>query len=119
MKLIIAGSRDFFDSQLVRKELHDFCDCYDVAYSDLTIFSGGCRGADEVGERWAREFNVPVKVFKAQWAMHGGGAGPIRNKLMASKADACIVFWNGKSYGTKSMITEAKMKNLILKVVNY
>ncbi len=37
---------------------------------------------------------------------------------MAKNADACIVFWDGESSGTKSMIEEAKKHQLPLKIVN-
>ena len=46
-------------------------------------------------------------------------AGLHRNELMAKEADACIVFWDGKSTGTKNMIDLAKKYKLKLRVINY
>ena len=37
---------------------------------------------------------------------------------MAKEADACIVFWDGKSTGTKNMIDLAKKYKLKLRVIN-
>ena len=45
-------------------------------------------------------------------------AGLHRNELMAKEADACIVFWDGKSTGTKNMIDLAKKYKLKLRVIN-
>jgi hypothetical protein len=44
-------------------------------------------------------------------------AGPIRNGEMAKYADALIVFWDGKSRGTKNMIDLAERYGLKVRVV--
>ena len=38
-------------------------------------------------------------------------------ELMALNADACIVFWDGKSRGTQHMINIAKEKNIPLRII--
>lgn len=43
---------------------------------------------------------------------YGNAAGPMRNEEMAKYADGLIVFWNGKSSGTKNMIECAKRQGL-------
>lgn len=43
------------------------------------IVSGGTRGVDRLGERYAYRHGLPCKVFPAQWAKHGRSAGPLRN----------------------------------------
>ena len=60
-----------------------------------------------------------MKEFKADWVKYGKAAGPIRNEEMAKYADACIVFWDGKSPGAKSMIALAKKYELKLRVIYY
>lgn len=50
---------------------------------------------------------------------HGKMAGPIRNLEMAKYADGLIAFWDGKSRGTRDMITKAKKERLFLRVVDY
>lgn len=57
--------------------------------------------------------------MKADWDIYGKSAGYIRNAEMAKYADACVVFWDGKSRGTKHMIDLAKKEGIGLKVVNY
>jgi hypothetical protein len=72
---------------------------------------------DQIGEDWAREHNIPVKQFLAQWNIHGKSAGPIRNKEMAEYADALIAFWDGQSKGTKNMIEQMdKLNKLVIQI---
>jgi len=118
MKVIIAGGRNFNDYDLLKAELNLIL-CIRVMREDLVIVSGGAKGADALGERYAKEHNVPVKIFKADWNKHGKSAGPIRNFEMAKYAEGCIVFWDGKSKGTANMIQVARNNSLILYVIHY
>ena len=80
---------------------------------DIEIVSGGAKGADRQGELYATRYSLPLRVFKANWAKYKGGAGFIRNEDMADYADELVVFWDGKSAGTKYMMEvarKAKMK---------
>ena len=100
MKIIIAGSRNFVDYT----KLKTVCDFTLKNQKDIEIVSGTASGADKLGERYAKENGYPVKKFPADWKKNGKAAGPIRNKQMAEYADGLIVFWDGKSKGTESMI---------------
>lgn len=117
MKVIIAGSRDFDDVELMRKEVHSFV--IDLGVDKIEVVSGGARGADRLGEFYANHYKQDCTVFPADWKTLGKRAGYVRNHEMAKYADACIVFWDGKSKGTANMIELAKRENLILKVVKY
>jgi len=82
---------------------------------DITeVVSGGASGVDALGERYAHENGIPLKVFPADWAKHGNAAGPLRNKEMAIYADALIALWDGQSKGTRSMVGYANMRKLKL-----
>ena len=61
-------------------------------------------GVDTLGEEWAKENNIPVDYFPANWETHGRAAGQIRNKKMAARADALLLIWDGKSRGSRSML---------------
>ncbi len=63
--------------------------------------------------------NIKIIEFPADWEKFGKKAGYIRNEEMAKYSDSCIVFWDGKSKGTKHMIELAKKYNLNLKIVKY
>lgn len=111
MKVIIAGSRDFQDYEFLRDSLAFFFDLKEVDPKDLIIISGGARGADALGERFAKELNIPVEVFPADWDLHGKAAGPIRNQQMAEYADYLIAFRKNESKGTTNMINCMKKLN--------
>ena len=115
MKVIIAGGRDFDNYE----KLKLVCDFTLVSSADIEIVSGGCKGADLLGERYAKENNYPIKRFNADWDKHGKAAGPIRNKQMSEYADALICFWDGESKGTKNMIHLAGENKLKLRIRTY
>lgn len=113
MKLIVAGSREFGNYQLLSKHLDEINSKYDIT----EIVSGTASGADSLGELYAKEHNIPIKRFPANWNKYGRSAGYIRNKDMAHYADACICFWMNKSKGTGHMINLAKEYKIRLRVV--
>ena len=104
MKVIIAGSRDFNNYDLVEKTIKK------QALEIDEVVYGGAAGADYMGLLWARKHKVKVKTFLAEWSVYGGAAGPLRNKQMAEYGDYLLAFWDGKSPGTKSMINEMRKK---------
>lgn len=117
-KVIIAGSRNFNDYNLLREKM-DFYLSNRFGVQSIQIVSGTARGADRLGERYANERNLDIKRFPANWELHGRAAGYIRNKQMIEYADACVVFWDGSSRGTESTINLAKQYNLPLRIVLY
>jgi hypothetical protein len=115
MKVIIAGSRDFDDYEVLRK----YCDFLLQSQKDIEIVSGTAKGADHLGERYAIERGYKVTRFPADWNKHGKAAGYIRNEEMAKYGDALIAFWNGNSKGTEHMINLATKYKLNIRVCNY
>lgn len=114
-RVIVAGSREFNNYPLLEKKLEEIID----KYGAIEIVSGTARGADSLGEEFAKNHGVPVKRFRALWDIHGRAAGYIRNAQMAQYADICIVFWDGESRGSKHMIDLATKYNLPLQVIRY
>lgn len=115
MKVIIAGCR-YFDDYEMLKEYVDHILQNVTKKGDIEIVSGGAKGADALGERYAKERGYTLTVFPAEWDKYGRAAGPKRNEKMGDYADALIAFWDGKSKGTKHMIEYAKKKSLNTKV---
>lgn len=109
MKVIIAGSRTFNNYELLCESLKD------INISEIVC--GGARGADSLGEKYAKEHNIPIKYFYPQWDLLGKKAGMIRNQEMGSYADFLVAFWDGESKGTKHMIEYMKRINKHGKVV--
>lgn len=116
MNVVICGSREFDDYELLKKELIKF---FDNDFSDITIISGTAKGADSLGERFASEYNLPVQKFKPDWDKHGKSAGFKRNDEMVKIADVVVAFWNCKSKGTKHTINQANTKGIVVKIIKY
>src|SRR5690606_30448921 len=116
MRLVIAGSRHIPDDtadRLVSAAMQR-------VGTPTVVLSGTAEGIDQAGERWADAHGIPIERYPADWTKYGRGAGPLRNREMAEKADAALVIWDGVSRGSKSMIREAKKRNLrLLEVVVY
>lgn len=117
IKVIIAGTRDFNDYALLKKDVDYFLQ--DFNPNKIEIVSGNARGADKLGERYAKEHNLPVKLFPANWDKYGKRAGYLRNQEMANYSDMLIAFWDEKSKGTRHMIDIAKKQGLTVIVVGY
>lgn len=128
-KYIIAGGRDFETTE----NFDYMVECitpilYDDEIRGVEFISGGANGADKLGEMFyklasatKRLGQIPQKlsIFNADWNTYGKSAGPIRNEQMAKYADACIVFWDGKSKGAKNMIDNAIKHRLELHIFFY
>lgn len=102
MKVIIAGSRSIH-------ELSDITEGVKLSGFNITEeITGDASGADWLGELWAKQNNIPIKHFPANWNLHGKAAGPIRNQEMGDYCDAAVIIWDGISKGSKSMISIMK-----------
>ena len=110
-RVIIAGSRSFNDYELLREQ------CLSILQEKMrthrvVIVSGHARGADSLGERFAKEFSLPFELHPAKWRLLGKAAGMVRNAEMAKCSDALIAFWDGESRGTRHMINFARKRGL-------
>ena len=90
MKILICGSREFADYQLMRQVLADI-----EERASIKIIEGAARGADTMaGDIAMRGLGCEVIEFPAQWKKYGRGAGIIRNQQMQDegKPDRVIAF---------------------------
>lgn len=125
LKVIIAGGRDYTSYAGLEEAVK--ASGFDIA----EVVSGGAKGADSLGESWAKNNKIPVKKFIPNWndtshpdaivkfrknpwtdkeECYNYAAGFMRNKEMAEYADALIAL-PGEG-GTSNMIKQAKEKNL-------
>lgn len=128
LRVIIAGSRYFDDfPKLINS-------CIDILFKiteqnkdleKIRIVSGTARGADQLGEQYAKIAGYEVSRFPADWEGLGKRAGYVRNAEMAKFAVAddnrgvLIAFWDGKSKGTKHMIDLAEKNGLEVHIVRF
>ena len=117
-RVIIAGTRSFNDYELLRDSCNNLLSEKQRTRT-VVVISGTARGADQMGERYARERGFQLRRFPADWEQYGKSAGHIRNAKMADNADALIAFWDGESRGTKNMIDNARRKGLAVRVIQY
>jgi|TARA_R110000782_G_scaffold203642_2_gene292198 hypothetical protein len=115
MRVIIAGSRDFNDYNTLERKMNIIL----KNQYDVTIISGTARGADKLGERYAGQNHHKLEKYPAMWDLYGKSAGYKRNEEMANTSDAAVVFWDGKSKGTKHMIDISKKFNLKLRIIKF
>ena len=114
MKILFCGSRDFKNKEVIRNVISNLP-------KDTIVIHGCANGADTIAGDIAKEYNLKVLEFPADWNKYGKGAGPIRNKQMLDegKPDLIYAFFTSKifSKGTRNMINQAKEYNI--KVIEY
>lgn len=122
-RLIIAGGREFNDYDLLKRKCdHILSNKVKQGYK-IVIISSKARGADLLGERYAKEKGYTIADFPPNWGL-GKSAGYVRNKEMASfalesKNNGCICFWDNISKGTKHMIDISNSLKIPLRIINY
>lgn len=117
-RVIIAGSRSFFDYHLLCAHADRMLSQVSMTH-EIVIVSGGARGADRLGETYAKDKGYRVVIYPAKWDVYGKRAGYVRNEQMAKNADALIAFWDGESMGTRHMIDLAAKYGLKVSVKRF
>lgn len=106
MRVIVAGSRDITDYNLVQAAIRM------SGFNMTELVSGGARGVDQLGEMYADRNNIPIKPFPALWKKFGRSAGHIRNAEMGDYAEGLVAIWDGITTGTQGMIKYATKQGL-------
>lgn len=106
MRILVCGGREFSNYSFLESVLKQYIS------PDLFIISGGARGADSMAEYFAKQYDIPISVYKADWSKHGKRAGHIRNQQMLDdgKPD-CVIAMPGGT-GTKDMIQRSKLSGV-------
>ncbi len=110
MKVIIAGSRNIRNMQLLNEAFAEHCSSY-ICNNLTEIVSGGAVGVDRLGELFGECNKIPITRFIPDWDTQGRKAGILRNIRMAEYADALIALWDGHSKGTANMIQEMQKRS--------
>jgi len=106
MKVLICGSRTWYQSEPIRKRL--------VALPLGTlIISGAAPGADSIAASLGRDLGFEVQEFPADWDRFGKKAGILRNiAMLDQKPDLVIAFYKDRSPGTSHTIFAAKQRGI-------
>ena len=106
MKIAVVGSRSITVDHL------------DEYLSDCTeIVSGGAKGVDACAAEYARRNGLKLTEFHPQYDRYGRAAPIVRNKEIVDYADKILVFWDGTSKGTMSVIKYAEKAKKACRVI--
>ena len=114
MRVIIAGSRDFSDYQLLSDTMHSL-----FPNMGIEVVSGMARGADYLGYCFGKENGLVIHEMPADWNTYGKSAGFKRNAEMSKVGDILVAFWDGKSNGTGNMIRLMQLKGKPVHIVTF
>ena len=117
-RMIVAGGRTFQDYNLL-------CSNLDRITAEIPgkieLISGHAPGADTLGERYAREHKMRLRVFPARWDLYGKAAGVLRNQQMIDyalkKSAIAVFFWDGSSRGTRDAIHRALQAGIDTRII--
>ncbi len=99
MKIAVVGSRNLCPSETQLAE---------VLSEATEIVSGGAKGVDTRAADYANQHGIRLTEFLPQYALYGRAAPILRNREIVDYADKIIVFWDGSSKGTRSVIDYAE-----------
>ena len=117
MRVLVCGSRDWVDYQMIKREL------VTRSYIEVVI-EGEAKGADYMGRIAAEALGIPVEPYPADWDKHSIGAGIVRNRQMLEegKPDMVLAFHDhlfDGSVGTKHMVQIAKEAGVQVIVIHH
>ena len=72
------------------------------------IISGGAVGVDACAAEYARQNGIKLTEFLPQYELYGRAAPIVRNRQIVDYADRVVVFWDGSSRGSLSVIKYAE-----------
>jgi hypothetical protein len=103
----IVGSRSRDSSKDLEQCKKHFFEVYEEGDQ---IVSGGCpQGGDRFAEVIAKQFEIPIKIYYAQWKKLGKSAGFARNTYIARDANVLIaVVKSDRKGGTEDTIRKVE-----------
>ena len=81
------------------------------------IIAGGAVGVDACAAAYAKKNTLTLTEFLPQYDRFGRAAPIVRNREIVDYADQVLVFWDGQSKGTQSVIQYAKKQGKPCKII--
>jgi hypothetical protein len=107
VKVLVTGGRDYTDRQTLYRTLA----AIDADHGISVIIEGCAEGADRLAAAWARDNEIGLRHFPAQWR-EGGVYNPLAGKqrnqrmLHEGRPDLVVAFPGGQ--GTAHMVDIAR-----------
>lgn len=114
-KIIIANTRTFNNYPTFKSYVDQILKSLDK--TKIEIVSGCENGPDTMAIKYAKEVGFKCWYFKPDWAHFGKSARLTRDKFMVDFSTHCIVFHDDVSEDNNHLIEEAKINNLLLRVI--
>ena len=88
MKVCVCGSRDFTDYERACPIIYGFFHTFVMEWKIKgEIVSGCARGADAIGEQFAKSHGLKCHRFPANWEKHGTH---LKSDLATALPDSCL-----------------------------
>jgi len=115
-RILICGDRNWPNPTAIGRAIDNYTGNISL------ILHGGCCGADRLAGIMAKSRGIPVKVYPAQWDVHGRAAGYIRNQQMFvdGHPDEVWAFHPNLSYskGTAHIVSIARDAGILTTIFN-
>ncbi len=115
MRVAIIGSRSIEYEKLQKKAYALLC--RHIPANATEIVSGGAVGIDTLAEIYARNNDLPTKIFKPDYAKYGKRAPLVRNDEIIRYAQYVLAIWDGQSHGTAYTVAACIKDGVPVKVV--
>lgn len=113
LRVLINGSRQFDNYELLELKCYEILSPYIKRGYKIIIREGAARGADKLAEKFAKENNFELEIYKANWSTKAGGF--LRNIDMVEGAKSgypadILISFNMGTPGTTHTINYMKSK---------
>ena len=108
MRIAIVGSRNLTVSMETLEKVLPW-------YTD-EILSGGARGIDSFAKQYARMKKMKYIEYLPEYEKYGRSAPLVRNIKLIVDSPMVYAFWDGKSRGTKYVISNCRKMGIPCKV---
>lgn len=113
MKLLITGSRNYNNYDALKSTIDELTIILqleeDMDNAPTEILHGGAKGADQLADRYAKEYKIPCTVIRPDYQNHHPKAAPLlRNSELVKLADCTLALYGPKRTGKGGTADAAK-----------
>ena len=106
MKVAVVGSRNLHIDDLGKY----------LPYGVTEIVSGGAKGIDTDARTYALQHGIKLTEILPEYEKYGRNAPLRRNISIIENVDHVLIFWDGKSHGTRFVIENCQKRGIPMKV---